>query len=330
MPEHPSGRPSESASGKKSGNNTGSPSQNYGGDYPAGFLHERSWAERNGFPFWLMAFVWVVVSFLLFQLVGTGITVAYLLIRSDDPVAFDMDMLLENIDVLFIANSLGQILFLGLATWFFAGVLTTGSRSAFLRLRADSRTVPVILQTAVLILVMQPIVWLLSWLNAQIPFGDGYLSFEENQIEMLKNFLTGDHVVLLTLIHVGLVPAICEEVLFRGYFQRAMEKSWGIWAAIIIGGVLFGIYHIRLTQVIPLAVIGILLAWVVWKSDSLFPAMAGHFINNGGSVLLASLYPEYMMDQMTATELPPLWLLLISIGATIMLLRAINQTTKQE
>ncbi len=297
---------------------------------PTGYLHEQSWAERNGFPLWLLAFVWVVISFLMFQLAGTAVTVVYLLLSTDGQPVFDVAMLMEHIDVLFIANSLSQILFLGLATWVVTGLVTTGRRATFLRLQADGRTVPVILQTALLIVAIQPLVWLLSWINAQIPFGDGYIAFEESQIEMLKNFLTGDHVVLLTLIHVGLVPSVCEEVLFRGYFQRALEKSWGIWAAIIIGGLLFGIYHIRLTQVIPLAAIGMLLAWIVWKSDSLLPAMAGHFVNNGGSVVLASMYPEYMMEQMAATELPPLWLVLISLGVTIMLLRFINHTTKRK
>ena len=326
MSEFFSGSSQDHPSGSRSG---GLPSST-DSDIPTGYLHEQSWAERNGFPLWLMAFVWLVISFLLFQLVGTAATVIYLLVVSEDPLVFDTAMLLEHLDVLFIANSLSQILFLGVATWLVTGLLTTGGRSTFLRLKADSRTVPVILLTALLIVVMQPLVWLLSWLNAQFPFSDGYMMFEESQIEMLKNFLTGDHVVLLTLIHVALVPSVCEEVLFRGYFQRAIEKTWGIWAAIIIGGLLFGIYHIRLTQIIPLAVIGMLLAWIVWKSGSLYPAIAGHFVNNGGSVIAASLYPEYMMEQMTATEFPSVWLLLISLGATIMLIRAINLKSKRE
>lgn len=310
--------------------NTGMPQRGSDDYVPTGYLHEQSWAERNGFPIWLLAFVWVIISFLMFQIAGTAITVVYLLLNTDGSLTFDAAMLLEHIDVLFIANSLSQIVFLGLATWLVTGLVTSGRRAAFLRLQADSRTVPVILQTALLIVVIQPLVWLLSWVNAQIPFGDGYMTFEESQIEMLKNFLTGDHIILLTLIHVGLVPSVCEEVLFRGYFQRALEKSWGIWAAIIIGGLLFGIYHIRLTQVIPLSVIGMLLAWIVWKSDSLLPAMAGHFVNNSGSVILASMYPEYMLEQMTATELPPIWLVLISLGIAVMLLRQINHTTKRE
>ncbi len=320
---------SSDSQGQPSGS-TGHSQPGPGGHLSSGYLHEQSWAERNGFPIWLMAFAWVIISFLMFQLVGTAAAVVYFLLTTDDPLVFDPAMLIENIDVLFIANSMSQILFLGLATWFVTGLVTSGRRSVFLRLQADSRTVPVMLQTMLLIVAIQPLIWLLSWLNAQIPFGDGYIAFEESQIEMLKNFLTGDHVVLITLIHVGLVPSVCEEVLFRGYFQRALEKSWGIWAAIIIGGLLFGIYHIRLTQVIPLSAIGMLLAWIVWKSDSLLPAITGHFVNNGGSVILASMYPEYMMEQMAVSELPPLWLLLISLGVTVMLLRFINQTTKRE
>jgi len=298
---------------------------------PAGFLHEQSWAERNGFPLWLLAIVWIVISFLLFQLVGTLFTLVYLIMVSEEPITgFDPQLILEHLDVMFIGNSISQILFLGLATWAFVGLSTTQSRASFLRFKFDSRTLPVIAQTVLLLIVIQPIIWTLSWLNAQIPFSDGYMAFEEGQMEMLKDFLTGDHIILMTLIHVGLVPSICEEILYRGYVQRAFEKNWGIWTAIIVSGLLFGLYHIRLTQVIPLAVIGMLLAWIVWKSDSIFPAMAGHFVNNGGSVLLASLYPEYMMEQMTASELPPVWLLLFSVGGTFLLLRFIHQTTQRE
>ncbi len=304
---------------------------NNGENYSTGFIHEQSWAERNGFPLWLLAILWMIVAFLLFQLVGNAFAVVYVLMVSEGPVqALDMEMLLEHMDVIFIGNSISQIIFLGVATWFFVGLSTTGSRSSFMRFRVDSRTLPVVLQTALLILVMQPAIWLLSWLNAQIPMSDSYMAFEETQMDMIKNFLTGDHIVLLTLFHVALVPSVCEEILFRGYLQRALEKSWGVGAAILISGLLFGLFHIRITQLIPLAVIGILLAWIVWKSNSIIPAIAGHFVNNGGSVLAASLYPEYMMEQLNVTELPSVWLLLGSIGGSAILLRYIHQTTKRE
>ena len=298
---------------------------------PAGFLHERSWSDRHGFPPWLMAIVWVVLGFLLFQLAGNAMAVIYVISASDDPVtAFDVNLLMEHLDVIFITNSVSQILFLGLLTWFITGLSTTGKRSVFLRFQTDERTLPVILLTLVLVVVMQPVIWMFSWLNAQIPMWDSYMAMEETQMELIKGFLTTDHITLIALFHVGLIPSICEEILFRGYAQRLLEKSWGIWAAIIIGGLLFGLFHIRLTQLIPLAMIGMLLGWLVWRSGSIYPAMAGHFVNNGGSVLLASFYSDYAMDQMTATELPPVWLLLLSAGVTIMVIRYIHHLTKRD
>lgn len=295
------------------------------------YLHELSWAERNGFPYWLLALTWLVLSFVLFQLAGSAIVVGYFFWISDDAIpAFDASLFSDHLNIIFLGNSISQILFLGLLTWLIAGLSATGSRMRFMRFRTDSRTGVVIGLTFGLMLVVQPLVWGLSWLNAQLPFPDSYMAFEETQMDMIKYFLTADHVVLITLIHVGLVPSICEEVLYRGYILRSLEKSWGIWVAILVSGILFGLYHIRLTQVIPLALIGMLLAWIVWRSDSIFPAMAGHFVNNGGSVLIASLYPHYVLEQMSALELPPLWLLLLSLAGTIMLLRYIYKTTRQE
>lgn len=320
------------STGENSGIENSDPTGESGSEYLSlGYLHEKSWAERNGFPHWLLAFIWVVISFLLFQLVGTVVMVIYILSISEGPVTeFDTGAIMEHIDMMFIGNSVSQILFLGVATWIFTGLSTRGGRNKFLRFRTDNRTLPVMLQTVLLMVVVQPLIWMLSWLNTQIPLSESYMAFEETQMDLLNNFLTGEHVVLLTIIHVGLVPSVCEEILYRGYVQRALEKSWGVWVAIVVSGLLFGLYHIRLTQIIPLAVIGMLLAWVVWKSDSIYPAMTGHFVNNGGSVLVASMYPEYMMDQMTTAELPSVWLLLGSIGGTFILLRYIHQTTRRE
>lgn len=298
---------------------------------PTGFLHERSWAERNGFPYWLLAFVWLLVSFVLFQLAGLLALVVAMAVHTEDlSGGVDATFLAEHIDLVFFGNSLGQILFLGVATWFVAGLNTSGRRLDFLRMGGDGRTVGMVLYTIVLVVVMQPVIWAMAWLNAQMPLPQNYLDFEASQIEMIRDILTGDHIVLLTLFHVALVPSVCEEVLFRGYIQRSLEKSWGIWVAIVLGGVLFGLYHVRLTQLIPLAVIGIMLGWVAWRSGSIWPAVAGHFMNNAGSVVVASLYPEYMDQHMDLSVAPPVWLLLVSLAGTVMLLYRMQTFTRKE
>ncbi len=289
---------------------------------PDFYTDNRSWAERNGFADWALAAMWLIAAFLLFQLVAGA--VAYLLIGGREAASGLTDpreMLYQNLDLIFIANSTGQILFLGLATWFFVRLHTNGmGRKQFLRLEINRDTISMTGLTAMLILAIQPAIWFLAWLNAQLPVPESFENMQSSQLELIEQFLKGDHLLLLTLFHVGLVPAVCEEILYRGYVMRAFEKSWGIWPAIIVSGVLFGMYHVQLTNLLPLAAIGILLGFVTWTSGSLYPAMVAHLINNGGSVLVATYYPESAFAELTPETMPPIWAATLSlIGASFLI-----------
>ncbi len=272
---------------------------------------EQSWVVRNGFSHWAMAMIWIVVAFILFQITAGIVAVVLLLIT--EPGGDFLELLTERVDILFIGNSTGQILFLGLATWLVAGLHTQKQeKRSFLRLKANSNTVRMTLLAAVLFVVVQPIVLLIGYLNSLVPVPESFTELQQSQYEMIENFLTGDGMVLMALINIALVPAVCEEVMFRGYVQRAFEKSWGIWPAIVISGLVFGLFHLQATHLLPLATLGILLALVTWLSGSLIPAIVAHFINNGAAVLAGSHYPELVFTEMSAETLPPIWVLLAS------------------
>lgn len=276
----------------------------------------KSWAERNGFAHWALAILWIIAAFIGFQVVAGIVAVVLIVMKSDVDVepAGAAEMLLDNLDLLFIGNSAGQILFLGLATWFFSRLHTSRrDRSGFLRFRIYENTSTMVMITTVAILALQPSIWFLSWLNAQIPVPEVFEGFQQTQMDMIEQFLKGDHVLWLTLFHVGLVPAVCEETLYRGYVMRAFEKSWGIWPAILVSGLLFGLYHVQLSNLLPLAAIGIFLAYVTWTSGSIYPAMVAHLVNNGGSVLVGTYYPESAFAEITPESMPPLWAVFISL-----------------
>lgn len=283
--------------------------------------HIRSWAERNGFADWALALIWIIVAFVLFQ-VSAGI-VAFALFAAREGITSQSDpqqlmqAFQENLDLLFIGNSFGQIVFLGLATWFFARLHTSRrSQPKFMRFEFHSDTPRKLVMTALLIIVAQPVIWFLSWINIQLPVPEFFESMQNTQMQMIEKFLQGDHNLALTLFHIGLVPAICEEVLYRGYVLRAFEKSWGIWFAIVLSGLLFGMYHLQLTNLLPLASIGMILAYVTYVSQSIYPAMLAHLINNGGSVIVASYYPDSSVAEMTPESMPPIWALIAGLIAT--------------
>lgn len=279
----------------------------------------KSWAERNGFADWALAFLWIIGAFILFQ-VTAGI-VAFTLIAvkfgiSSNPAEIQ-SLMQEHLDLVFIGNSSGQILFLGLATWFYSRLhVSKKKRKSFFKLKYHSDTAISIILAAILVFTIQPTIWFLGWLNAMIPVPEFFTNMQNTQMRMIEDYLKGDHLLWLTLLHVAAVPAICEEMLYRGYVMSALKKSWGIWPAIIISGLLFGLYHLQLTNLLPLATLGAIFAFITWTTRSLYPAIVAHFINNGGSVLMATYFPDSSFSQMTPDTMPSLSAVIPSLFIT--------------
>lgn len=99
--------------------------------------------------------------------------------------------------------------------------------------------------------------------------------------------------VLGVFFVIALTPAVCEEMLFRGMIFHSMKDKYRIPVAIGIVAALFGAYHMSVVKFIPTGLLGLVLCYVVYITDSIFPAMLMHFTNNALSVLL-SCYPEQL------------------------------------
>ncbi|KAA1259704.1 CAAX amino terminal protease self- immunity [Rubripirellula obstinata] len=99
---------------------------------------------------------------------------------------------------------------------------------------------------------------------------------------------------------IGLTPAVCEELLFRGYIQTRLVKAWHPIIGILIASFLFAIFHMDLVHVIAVFPMGVFLGWVSWRSGSLIPAMMGHFVNNVISVVAVVMAPEGEADVLAA------------------------------
>lgn len=99
-------------------------------------------------------------------------------------------------------------------------------------------------------------------------------------------FLGSGWFALIIAMAIGLTPAICEEILFRGYGQTRLVKSFPPVAGILFSSALFAAFHLDPVHVITVFPLGLWLGIVSYHSGSLFPAMMGHFVNNFVSVLL--------------------------------------------
>jgi uncharacterized protein len=85
---------------------------------------------------------------------------------------------------------------------------------------------------------------------------------------------------------------ITEELFFRGFFFGGLRSRWSLWPAAIVSGALFGLVHAPTgpTAAIPLAGLGVGLAWLYEKTGSIWPSITAHLLNNALAitVVLAS------------------------------------------
>lgn len=78
-----------------------------------------------------------------------------------------------------------------------------------------------------------------------------------------------------------LAAPLCEELLFRGVFYNAAKLKVGVWPAILLTGLIFGFVHpVGISEMVPLAVLGGVFAWMAETRKSLVPSMLGHFLQN--------------------------------------------------
>jgi membrane protease YdiL (CAAX protease family) len=153
-----------------------------------------------------------------------------------------------------------------------------------------------ILVIAIMMLIVPFVGLLLEW-NMRIPFPDYLLRFDVNSEAIVEAFLKMSTIwdLLYTLIVIAVVPAIGEELLFRGYLQQKV----GRWlknphTAIIITAFLFSAIHLDIQGIIPRLVLGVLLGYLYYWSKSLWLPIFAHFVNNAQAVIFS--YPLFKIN----------------------------------
>ncbi len=90
------------------------------------------------------------------------------------------------------------------------------------------------------------------------------------------------------LLVVALLPALMEELFFRGIFLQGM-KDFSLWTKVLLCGGLFALYHQNPAQTIYQFLCGASFALVAIKAGSFFPTVLSHFANNALVIVLYSL-----------------------------------------
>jgi hypothetical protein len=146
-----------------------------------------------------------------------------------------------------------------------------------------------------LMFVCIPVTTQLTTWNENLSFGknltwleDWIKSLEETAKAATEKMLNVDTIggLLLNMVVVALIPAVGEEMTFRGVLQQSLTRKMNPHVAIILSAAIFSFIHFQFYGFLPRMFLGVLLGYMFYVSGSLWTSIAMHFVNNGSAVLL--------------------------------------------
>lgn len=100
--------------------------------------------------------------------------------------------------------------------------------------------------------------------------------------------------LLANILVIAGSAGICEEFLFRGVIQRSFERRFGITRAILLAAFLFSLTHMDFQKIFGTFLLGALIGFIFYRTDSLLCSMFAHFTNNAAVVLIGFISAKFM------------------------------------
>ncbi len=205
-----------------------------------------------------------------------------------------------------------------------------------------------ILYAVILMLVALPAINLLGHLNQQMtlpaflePLEAWMKAAEENAKVLTEQFLNVTTIsgLIINILLMALLPAVAEELTFRGVLinlfqakgERQKAKGEGIpHIAIWCSAILFSAIHLQFYGFVPRMLMGALFGYMLVWTGSLWIPILMHFTNNAMAVILyfVALRQGWNMDKVDAIGTnDTLWLGVVSMVITIVGIYAFRRST---
>ena len=233
------------------------------------------------------AFIGLIGGFFLYQVVGGLITL----------IIFGLDVKNAPVDSMRLMTMAGQILFILLPALLFSKMFYNNIPAIF-RIRVPHWKEILLFVAGIIILtpLLQTYLYLQTHFINWLAENSSFIASVKKVIDSLNDMMEHAYNNLIiansffekifVIIVVSIVPAICEESMFRGYIQRSFEFKIKPFYAALITAVFFGIYHFNPYGIIPLILLGLYFGFAAYVSNSILIPMILHFLNNFAAVVL--------------------------------------------
>jgi membrane protease YdiL (CAAX protease family) len=221
----------------------------------------------------------------------------------------------ENIDAARWLTLGGQLLFILVPTLVLTGI-RHGPPGGFFPVRGVKPGELVVVFVSVF--ALQQVLQGYMFLQEAIPVPDSLEHLVAPYKEMIEQtyrvLVTADSLpeFLFVLLVVAIVPALVEELLFRGLIQTNLGKVFTGVRAALAAGVVFAAYHLVPFTFVPLAILGIFFGYLFYRTGNLTLAIAAHFFNNLIACLAVYLSLEEDFVAISPAGQAPLLLILVN------------------
>ncbi len=164
----------------------------------------------------------------------------------------------------------------------------------YLKLKVGPDSINILVGSLFMFAVM-PVAQLAMWLNKKIPLPEWMHMMEEQNSALVANMLQADstYELFFNLLVVAVLPAIGEEILFRGVIQEQIERKIknGV-VAVWIAAAIFSAVHMQFEGFLARLVLGAALGYLFYWAKNLWVPIIAHFLNNGLQVVAAHFFME--------------------------------------
>lgn len=267
----------------------------------------------------LYSSLFVILVGIAFQLLGILLARIIFNVPVSDLTNLEGDIdkkVIAAVKFLQIIGALGTFVF----SSFLISFLYTGSWTGYFLFEKNLNIAAVLLLILIMIAAL-PLVNFLTELNLnfKIPF-DGieryFREMEENVQSLMMTLIKADNVgaLLVNLFMIAIIPAVGEELVFRGLIQRHLSDLFkNAHVAIILASIVFSLAHFQIYSFLPRFFLGLILGYAYYYGRSLWYPMIAHLVNNTMGVMfyyLSSLKEEVAdktgtIEDIGTTELLP-------------------------
>jgi len=114
----------------------------------------------------------------------------------------------------------------------------------------------------------------------------------EELVDALNQMISEPGNVWLLLLCFALLPAVCEELAFRGFILSGLRRAGSKWTAIVLSSIFFAAAHSIFQQSLVACLLGLLIGYIAVQTGSLWPGVLFHVTHNSLALLAPRATPE--------------------------------------